>query len=191
MDTEIPLAGIHFPASHRAYTTPRRRGEHLQFCGQCGADVTGAQFCSRCGTPVGRAPSLDALPSSPESGEDRASSEGPELGSFNANQLGTLAYLTCIPALAFLLFEPYNRNRFVRFHSYQCLFLTVAFICLLGVSGAISVFSLLNGVISTIFELVLIAMWVVAMYKAWRGHEFRLPVVGMFAAKHAGMQDGR
>lgn len=163
----------------------------MQFCGQCGAEVTGAQFCSRCGTPVARAPSLDALPSSSESGQDRSSTEGPELGGFSANQLGTLAYLTCIPALAFLLFEPYNRNRFVRFHSYQCLFLTVAFICLLGVSGAISVFSLLNGVISTIFELVLIAMWVVAIYKAWHGHEFRLPVVGVFADKHAGMQDRR
>ena len=108
------------------------------------------------------------------------------MGGFSKNQLGTLAYLTCIPALAFLLFQPYNRNRFVRFHSYQCLFLTVAFVCLLGVSGAISVFSLLNGVLSTIFELVLIAMWVLAMYKAWKGEEFRLPVVGVFASKHAG-----
>ncbi len=110
------------------------------------------------------------------------------MGGFSENQLGTLAYLTCIPALAFLLFGPYNRNRFVRFHSYQCLFLTVAFLCCLGVSGAISVFSLLNGALSAIFELVLSTMWILAMYKAWHGEEFRLPVVGVFASKHAGMQ---
>jgi hypothetical protein len=39
---------------------------------------------------------------------------------------GMLAYFTIIPAIIFLLIEPYNRNRFVRFHSFQCLFVAVS-----------------------------------------------------------------
>ena len=41
-----------------------------------------------------------------------------------------LAYFTIIPAIIFLLIEPYNRNRFVRFHSFQCLFTCRALIVL-------------------------------------------------------------
>ena len=44
------------------------------------------------------------------------------------NMAGMLAYFTIIPAIIFLLIEPYNRNRFVRFHSFQCLFTAVALI---------------------------------------------------------------
>ena len=31
---------------------------------------------------------------------------------------GALAYVTIIPAIIFLLVEPYNKNSFVRFHSW-------------------------------------------------------------------------
>ena len=46
------------------------------------------------------------------------------------NVAGMLAYFTIIPAIIFLLIEPYNRNRFVRFHSFQCLFTAAALIVL-------------------------------------------------------------
>ena len=39
------------------------------------------------------------------------------------NAAGALAYLTVIPAIIFLIVEPYNKNSFVRFHSWQCIFL--------------------------------------------------------------------
>ena len=42
------------------------------------------------------------------------------------NVAGMLAYITIIPAIIFLVMEPYNKNRFVRFHSFQNLFLHVA-----------------------------------------------------------------
>ena len=38
------------------------------------------------------------------------------------NAAGALAYVTIIPAIIFLVMEPYNKNRFIRFHSWQCLF---------------------------------------------------------------------
>ena len=46
------------------------------------------------------------------------------------NVAGMLAYVTIIPAIIFLVMEPYNKNRFVRFHSFQCLFFAVALIVL-------------------------------------------------------------
>ena len=38
------------------------------------------------------------------------------------NTAGALAYVTIIPAILFLVMEPYNKDRFIRFHSFQCLF---------------------------------------------------------------------
>jgi uncharacterized membrane protein len=38
------------------------------------------------------------------------------------NVAGMLAYITIIPAIVFLVMEPYNRNRFIRFHSWQSIF---------------------------------------------------------------------
>src|SRR5437016_5100942 len=47
-------------------------------------------------------------------------------GGLAENVAGMLAYVTFIPAIIFLLLEPYSRNRFIRFHSFQCIFLSVA-----------------------------------------------------------------
>ncbi len=41
-----------------------------------------------------------------------------------------LAYVTIIPAIIFLVLEPYNKNRFIRFHSFQSIFFCVALIAL-------------------------------------------------------------
>ena len=42
------------------------------------------------------------------------------------NAAGAIAYITIIPAIVFLLVEPYNKKPFVRFHAWQCIFLYVA-----------------------------------------------------------------
>ena len=39
---------------------------------------------------------------------------------------GALAYVTIVPAIIFLLIEPYNKNSSVRFHSWQSIFLGIA-----------------------------------------------------------------
>ena len=44
-----------------------------------------------------------------------------KVGFLTENLAGALAYLTFIPAVVFLVVEPYKKNRFVRFHSVQCL----------------------------------------------------------------------
>ena len=50
------------------------------------------------------------------------------------NAAGALAYITIIPAIIFLLVEPYNKNSFVRFHAWQCIFLGIAAHCDSGCS---------------------------------------------------------
>ena len=115
----------------------------------------------------------------------RPSGHGLEIGDLTENQLGALAYVTPIPALLFLLFEPYRRNLFIRFHSYQCLFLTLAAIILAAVTGFVSFFSFLEALLGTVFQIALFAMWLLAAYRAWKGDEYELPVIGAFASRHA------
>ena len=42
------------------------------------------------------------------------------------NAAGAIAYITIIPAIIFLLVEPYNKSSFVRFHAWQSIFLGIA-----------------------------------------------------------------
>ena len=46
------------------------------------------------------------------------------------NAAGALAYLTVIPAIIFLIVEPFNKNSYVRFHSWQCIFLCLSAVVL-------------------------------------------------------------
>lgn len=109
----------------------------------------------------------------------------PHMSGRAQSRLGAFAYITPIPALAFLLFEPFSRVPFVRFHSYQCLFLSLAAILFAVFSGMISMFSFLEGLLSAAFQLVLVALWAIAAFKAWRGVEYRLPIIGRIAADQA------
>src|SRR5580698_9624875 len=80
----------------------------MAFCGTCGAQIAdGTTTCAACASkvPVGGA----AVAAAPGSG-------------LADNVAGMLAYVTIIPAIIFLVMEPYNKNRFIRFHSFQCLF---------------------------------------------------------------------
>src|SRR5947207_4905879 len=51
-------------------------------------------------------------------------------GGLTDNVAGMLAYVTIIPAILFLVLEPYNKRRFIRFHAFQCIFLCIAAIVL-------------------------------------------------------------
>ena len=50
----------------------------------------------------------------------------PNQSGLSDNAAGGLAYITIIPAIVFLIVEPFNKNSFVRFHSWQCIFLAIA-----------------------------------------------------------------
>jgi len=86
-----------------------------------------------------------------------------------------------------LLIEPYNRNRFVRFHAFQCLFTAVALVVLQIV---LSIFNyiipvLLFGIYGLI-GLAELALWILLVVKAYQHEMFKLPIVGDLAEKQAG-----
>jgi uncharacterized membrane protein len=115
------------------------------------------------------------------------------VGVLPENVAGALAYFTIIPAIIFLLVEPYNKNRFVRFHCFQCFGL-----CLVGlVAGAtlriagfvlffIPAFGpLLLLLVSMVVGLAFLAIWAVLIVKALQGEMLELPLVGEFAEQQA------
>jgi uncharacterized membrane protein len=110
------------------------------------------------------------------------------------NAAGAIAYLTIIPAIIFLLVEPYNRNSFVRFHSFQCLFLcVVAIVVDIAFAIALTIVALMFPMLAlmgTIFWPLLSLFWlglvILCIIKASQGTRFQLPLIGPFAARQAG-----
>lgn len=105
--------------------------------------------------------------------------------------LGALAYITCIPAIFFVLVEPFKRNRFVRFHSFQSIFLAVATILVAVVMRILySIFVLIPVVgfllawlASAVLLLGWAILWLVLLVKALQGETFKLPWIGNLAEK--------
>jgi uncharacterized membrane protein len=106
---------------------------------------------------------------------------------------GAMAYCTIIPAIVFLLVEPYSKNRFVRFHSLQCLgvcLVTLVVGAMLRVVGFGLFFipvlgHLLVWLLSMVVTLAFFVVWVVLIVKALQGEMFKLPLVGDVAERRA------
>ena len=105
---------------------------------------------------------------------------------------GALAYFL-LPAIVFLLVEPYSKNRFVRFHSFQSLGMCLAGLAvaaLLRIMGFVLYFipaigHLLVWLLSMVVGLACFTVWIVVVVKALQGEMFELPVLGDFAAGNA------
>jgi len=114
------------------------------------------------------------------------------VGALPENIAGALAYFL-IPAIVFLLVEPYSRNRFVRFHSVQCIAVYLAAVivgAVLRILAFVVFFipllgPLVVGLVSMVVGLGWIVLWVVLVVKALQGEMFKLPVVGDFAERQA------
>ena len=93
------------------------------------------------------------------------------------NTAAALSYvLGWLTGIVFLLIE---KDPFVRFHSMQSII----------VFGALTILSLLPVVGWILSPLVMIlgfVLWLVLIYKAYQGEEFKLPWVGDFAKKQLG-----
>ena len=103
------------------------------------------------------------------------------------NVAAGLGYFTIIPALIFLLLEPYRSHSLVRFHSLQSVFLFLVFAvakAALGVLGAMLP-ALLIILLSAVLSLILLGGWLVALLQAFRGKRFELPVIGPLAGRSA------
>ena len=98
------------------------------------------------------------------------------VGVLPENVAGALAYFTFIPAILFLVIEPYKKNRFVRFHSVQCLLLWGAsglFAIALKLASVVLFIipvlgPLLVWLVSTVVVLAAVVIWVVLVVKVSR-----------------------
>jgi len=103
---------------------------------------------------------------------------------------GMLAYFTIIPAIVFLVLEPFNKKPFIRFHAFQCIFFTVAWIALwivLSIIAHIPILGWATILIWPLIGLLGLIIWIVLILKAYQGQMFKLPIVGDIAAKQAGV----
>jgi|ERR1035441_1977527 uncharacterized membrane protein len=109
------------------------------------------------------------------------SEETPQSGLSN-NAAGALAYVTIIPAIVFLLVEPYNKSSYVRFHSWQSIFLGIAAFAL----SFINIIPILGQIIFLLGMLLLFVLWIIVLLKALKGERYKLPFIGNLAEKQAG-----
>jgi uncharacterized membrane protein len=161
----------------------------MPFCATCGAQVEG-RFCAKCGSAVGA--------SSPGPG---AAGAGPAVGAVppiaqSAPMADNVASALCyalgfITGIIFLVLEPYNRNKAVRFHAFQAIFFSVAaFVVRFGlsilmtalwsVSGFFLTFGLL-GVVSLLFFI----LWLYLLISTYQGKTVVLPIIGPLAQQQA------
>lgn len=98
---------------------------------------------------------------------------------FDANVAAALSYLVgFVTGIIFLLVE--KENRFVRFHAMQS---TLLFIGLVLINVVLNVVPLVGLLVSLFVLLPLSAvLWLLMMFKAYQGEDFKLPLVGQMAA---------
>lgn len=93
------------------------------------------------------------------------------------NTAAALAYvLGWLSGLIFLLIE---KDPFVRFHAMQS-------IITFGALNIIAVIPFLNVLLGPVVLVVGFVLWLVLIFKAYQGEEFKLPFVGDFAKKQLG-----
>jgi len=156
----------------------------MAFCNMCGAQIAdGATTCAAC---AGRGASSGPAVAT-------AAPAAPATTGMADNVAGMLAYITIIPAIIFLVMEPYNKNRFVRFHAWQNIFLHVAaiaiWIILMILTVAASVVPIVGHLLVMLLGLVVwvgfVVVWIVLLIKANGGQMWKLPFIGDLAEKQA------
>ncbi len=148
----------------------------MAFCNMCGTQIPdGTTNCPNCAARVAGAPGGTAAAAPPQGLTD--------------NVAGMLAYITIIPAIIFLVAAPYNRNRFIRFHSFQCLFFCAALIIIhvgLTILTVVPFMALLTLPLHALVSLAAFIIWIVLLVKANQGLMYKLPVIGDMSEKQAG-----
>lgn len=194
----------------------------MSFCSKCGSQVDG-QFCQKCGTPVGAPAPGGAAPPPPTPHYQQPSQpppppyyqqpgQPPPPGSYyqqpgqppppsatgaglTENAASALCYLGgLITGILFLVLEPYNKNRTIRFHAFQSIFLNVVWIALwiaLSILSRIMIqilpYSLwfLIGLFYWVLWLAILVLWILLMVKAYQNQKWVLPIIGPLAEKQA------
>jgi uncharacterized membrane protein len=105
------------------------------------------------------------------------------------NAAGGIAYITLIPAVVFLIIDPYRKSSFVRFHSWQSIFFFIAWALVNIVVGILQ--SMAPAIIFQtlspwqITGLIFFVIWLVVFINAFNGKRIKLPIIGELAEKQA------
>jgi uncharacterized membrane protein len=154
----------------------------MAFCPNCGNQIpAGATACPVC------AGGAQTIPPAASYGAPGGSAQT-QVGGLTENVAGALAYVTIIPAIIFLVVEPYNRNRFVRFHSFQNIFFAVGWMILwvaLGIFGHIPLLGWASLLLWPLIGLAGFILWLLLIFKAYQGQMFKLPLIGNLAEQQA------
>lgn len=151
-----------------------------RYCTFCGAQMPDeSAFCSACGKTAGESASATPVP--------------PAGAGLSDNIAGLLAYITILPAIVFLVLEPYNRRAFVRFHAFQSILFFVACVVANVAVSILGVMPVLRWITLLLWPLLGLAefvIWVLLLLKAGNGQRFKLPVIGEIAERQAGAWKG-
>lgn len=175
----------------------------MPFCASCGSPAEG-KFCPKCGAAIGAAPQPAAsAPFQPVASAPPTGAPAPVSAPMEANVASALCYvLGLVTGIIFLVLEPYSKNRTVRFHAFQSIFLNVAVIAVdivisiffsivlrifwsTGGLGAFGLFGTLTWLVWMVFGLGCFALWLYMILSAYQGKTIVLPIIGPIAQKQA------
>jgi len=177
----------------------------MTFCANCGAEVSG-RFCQKCGAAVagpspGPTPGANPNPDPnagyvPPAQQLPPASATPASAPMTDNLAGALCYLFgFITGILFLVLAPYNQNRTIRFHAFQSIFLSIAWVVVWIVVRIISAafFGIpflglfVSLVLSFVVGIGFLIVWLYMMFKTYNGEKIVLPLIGPVAEKQAGV----
>jgi uncharacterized membrane protein len=165
----------------------------MAFCPNCGSQVEG-KFCARCGTPMAAEvpPSPGPVPAGGYSVPPPAAPV--QAAGLTENVACALCYLLGLfTGILFLVLDPYNKNKLIRFHAFQSIFAHLAmfaagivFSIFFAVFVRLPILGALVGlVLWPLFGLACLALWLMLMYRAYQGQKWVLPIIGPLAEKQA------
>jgi uncharacterized membrane protein len=102
-------------------------------------------------------------------------------GGLTSNVAAALAYIWFM-AIIWLVVEPYNKDRFVRFHAFQSLAYAVCWVAIMIVLGIIP---FVGWILMAPVHLALFIVWVICIFKAFQNEKLNLPVISKFAEEQA------
>lgn len=156
----------------------------MAFCPNCGSEAGGA-FCPNCGTAVAGAGAGGSASGAANAGSSVYAP--PAAGGLTNNIVAALCYLLgIIGGVIFLLLEPYNKDRLVRFHAFQSIFFTVAWVVVMIALGVLGMAT--HGVTILLYpicQIVFLIGWIYMIITAYQGKKVLLPVIGEMAEKQA------
>jgi uncharacterized membrane protein len=105
------------------------------------------------------------------------------------NAASGIAYITIVPAIVFLIVDPFKKSALVRFHSWQSIFFFIAWgvvnILIGVVQNIVPSAVFLTLTVMQLVGLAIFVVWLVVFVGAFSGKRIKLPVIGDLAEKQA------